>query len=89
MMGNRYAEAFSYFPIFRRFTCVSMAYALSRAGMYLVTSFGLVYLNEWFGESGLLIIFLPCAIASLWGIQYFEKLEKQFKTPSNTQEKAE
>ena len=78
MMGNRYAEAFSYFPICRRFTCVSMAYALSRAGMYLVTSFGLVYLNEWFGESGLLIIFLPCAIASLWGIQYFEKLEKQF-----------
>jgi MFS family permease len=68
--------AFSHFPIFRRFTCVSMAYAWSRAAMYLVTSFGLVYLNEWFGEGGLLIIFLPCAIASLWGIHHFEKLER-------------
>ena len=69
---------FSHFPIFRRFTCISMTYAISRAAMYLVTSFGLVYLNEYFGEIGLLIIFLPCTIASLWGIHHFETLEAKF-----------
>jgi len=77
---------FSHFPIFRRFTCVTMSYALSRSLMYLVTSFGLVYLTEWFGEVGLLMIFLPCAIGSLWGIHHFEKLEKQFEILTNAKE---
>ena len=39
-----YAVIYKYFPVFRRFTNASLIYALSRAIMYIVTSFGLVYL---------------------------------------------
>ncbi len=68
---------FHHFPIFRRFTCVAMSYAISRALMYLVTSFGLIYLSNWFGDWGLLVLFLPCTLASLWGFSHFQKLERE------------
>lgn len=66
----------TYLPIFKRFTYSSFTYALSRAIIYIITSFGLVYLTEWFGHSGLLIIMIPVSLGYLWGVLYFEKLEQ-------------
>ncbi|MBX9805462.1 MAG: MFS transporter [Alphaproteobacteria bacterium] len=64
-------------PIYRRFTLASLLFAFSRAGVYLLTSFGLVYLGSYFGAYGLWIITLPMTIAYLYGIRHFEGLESK------------
>ena len=64
-----------YIPTLKRFMSASVVYALSRALMYIVTSFSLVYLTEIFGYYGLWIIMFPVSIGFLWGIHHFEKLE--------------
>ena len=66
-----------HFPIFKRFTYVTFIYAVSRAMMYIVTSFSLVYLMEFFGAWGLAFIFIPVCMGYLYGVLHFEKLEKQ------------
>lgn len=66
-----------HFPVITRFTYTSFIYALSRAIVYVVTSFGLVYLNKWFGHLGVSFILLPIASGFLWGVTHFEKLEKR------------
>jgi len=65
-----------HFPILKRFTVTSFLYALTRALMYIFTSFGLVYLTEWLGYWGTLLITLPVGISFYWGVCYFEKLEQ-------------
>jgi MHS family proline/betaine transporter-like MFS transporter len=64
-----------HFPIFKRFTYVSFMYALSRALIYVVTSFGLVYLMATFGNWGIWILMVPLSLAFYWGIRHYEKLE--------------
>lgn len=64
------------FPVLKRFTTSSVIYAASRALVYIITSFSLVYLTEAFGDWGLLIVMLPITGGFLWGTNYFEKLEK-------------
>ena len=66
-----------YFPVFKRFTYDSFIYASSRAFVYIITSFGLVYLTESFGHFGLWFIMIPACIGHIWGIQYFDKLERE------------
>ena len=66
----------SSFPVLKRFSTVSLVFAVTRALMYIFTSFGLVYLTEWFGHYGLWILVLPVATAYLWGVNHFVKLEK-------------
>lgn len=72
------ADAVFYYhlPIFRRFTFASFLYALSRALMYAITSFGLVYLGSYFGSFGLWFITLPITLGYLYGILHFIKLER-------------
>ncbi|MBM3633443.1 MAG: MFS transporter [Alphaproteobacteria bacterium] len=72
------ADAVFYYhlPIFRRFTFASFLYALSRALMYAITSFGLVYLGSSFGSFGLWFITLPITLGYLYGILHFIKLER-------------
>ena len=65
------------FPIFKRFTATSFIYAMTRAVMYVITSFGLVYLTEWFGHYGLWIITLPVTIGFIQGVNHFVKLEQE------------
>lgn len=67
---------YKHFPVFKRFTCASLTYATSRALMYVVTSFGLVYLTEYFSHWGLLVIVLPVLFGLSMGIAHFEKLER-------------
>ena len=65
-----------HFPVFKRFTTTSFLYALSRALMYIITSFGLVYLTEVLGQRGVWVIMLPVTVGFIWGVCHFEKLEK-------------
>lgn len=67
------------FPVFRRFTFLSLSFACSRALVYLITSFGMVYLIEIFGYKGFWIFMIPAAIGFYWGIHCFEKLEEVTK----------
>jgi MFS family permease len=62
-------------PIFSRVTTSSIIYASTRAGIYVITSFGLVYLTEAFGHYGLWLISLPISISFLLGVNHFIKLE--------------
>lgn len=65
-----------HFPVLKRFTVTSFLYALTRALMYVFTSFGLVYLTEWFGASGTWFITLPVGVGFYIAVRYFEKLEQ-------------
>lgn len=66
-----------YLPTLKRFTAASFVYALSRAMMYIITSFSLVYLTEMLGYYGLWLIMIPVNIGFLWGIKHFEELERE------------
>lgn len=66
-----------YLPIYKRFTLASFLFALSRALMYVITSFGMVYLGSYFGPYGLWFITLPITVAFLFGVRYFEGLERR------------
>ena len=70
------AVFFNHFPILKRFTCAGFVYALSRALMYIITSFGLVWMTEKHGNLGLLFIFVPVIIGFWFGLLHFEGLEK-------------
>ncbi|BFD46319.1 MAG: MFS transporter [Rickettsia endosymbiont of Sergentomyia squamirostris] len=65
------------FPVFKRFTSITVIFALSRAFMYVITSFGFAYLTKYFGNWGLLIIMIPINIGFAFGLLHFEKLEKK------------
>jgi len=67
---------YKHFPVFKRFTYASFMYALSRAFIYVITSFGLVYCSKFFGNWVIIIIMLPTAIPYMYAIRHFEKLEK-------------
>ncbi len=74
------------YPVLKRFTYTSFMYALTRASMYVLTSFGLLYLIEIFGNVGVLFILIPFTLSFLWGVNYFEKLEnKPVPTSKNSQ----
>ena len=66
-----------HFPIFKRFTYTSWLFALSRAFMHIITSFGMVYLFKYFGNIGILVILLPVSLGFWFGLKHFEKLEKE------------
>ena len=68
---------YSHFPIFKRFTYTGFAYALSRAIMHLTTSFGFIFLFEYLGHYGILVIIIPILIGFSFGLNHFEKLDKQ------------
>jgi MFS transporter, MHS family, proline/betaine transporter len=66
-----------YFPILKRFTCYSFIYASSRAIVYVITSFGLVYLTEYFGYFGLWFIMIPASIGFIWSVRHIDSLERE------------
>jgi hypothetical protein len=65
------------FPVFKRFTSVSLIFAISRALMYVVSSFGIAYLIKFYGDYGLLILFAPVTILYGWGLFNFIRYEAQ------------
>lgn len=71
------AITFKYFPVLKRFFSTSMLFALSRVLMYLITSFGTVYVTFYFGSYGLFIIIIPILFGYFYGLNTFIKLEKE------------
>ena len=68
---------YKYFPVFKRFTVTAFSFAFSRALTYVVTSFGFIYLTQYYGHYGLFFIIIPIIIGFAFGILHFEKLEKK------------
>ena len=68
---------YKHFAVLKRFTSVCFIYALSRALMYVIVSFGLIYLIKYTGNIGLLMIMLPISIGYLLGLRHFEVLERE------------
>jgi MHS family proline/betaine transporter-like MFS transporter len=68
---------YKHFPVFKRFTYASFLYALSRISVYVITSFGFIYLTHYFGNYGILVVMIPITIGFAYGFNHFEKLEKQ------------
>lgn len=66
-----------HFPVFKRFTSVALMYALARALMSVITSFGIVYLIEYFGHWGVLIIMVPVILGYRFGLSHFQRLETE------------
>ncbi|WP_375318705.1 MFS transporter [Candidatus Tisiphia endosymbiont of Oplodontha viridula] len=75
-LGPAMPICYKSFPIFKRFTCATMTFALSRALMFVITSFGFVYLIEYFGNWGLWFVMIPTIIGFAYGLLHFEKLAK-------------
>jgi MHS family proline/betaine transporter-like MFS transporter len=69
------AIIYIHFPIFKRFSYITMIYAVSRLIMYTVGSFGMIYLVEKFDNWGFFIIMLPISLGLAFAISHFEKLE--------------
>ena len=65
------------FPVFKRFTGACFCYATARALMYLITSFGIVYLIKYFGNLGLLFLFVPVMTGYGYGLFHFINLVKK------------
>jgi MFS transporter, MHS family, proline/betaine transporter len=66
----------SHMPVLKRFTSMSVLYALSRAFMYSIVTFGMVILVEKFGYFGLLFVGVPLCIGFAWGVHHFRQLAK-------------
>lgn len=64
-----------YYPIYQRFRYTSIIYALSRAVMSIIVSFGLVFLVDALGYWGLYVIMIPVTLGFIWGVTHFERLE--------------
>lgn len=52
----------------------SITFAVSRALMYAITSFGFIYLIDYFGNWGLWGIMIPSIIGFAYGLFHFENL---------------
>jgi len=74
---------YSHFPVYSRFMSATVLFALSRALMYTITSFGLIYLVRYFGSFGIWIIALPIAVSYLYALKHFEGLERGRKAYPN------
>ncbi len=68
---------YKHFPVFKRFTFATFTYALSRALVYIFTSFGLVYLSDAFGHWVSLLVMTPVAIVYWYSIRHFARLEQE------------
>jgi MFS family permease len=68
---------YSHFPVLKRFTYAGVMYAVSRALLYIVTSYGFVVLIKYLGYGGMLVIMLPTIIGFYFSIRYFQKLNKE------------
>ncbi|MGL5720087.1 MAG: hypothetical protein ACRCYP_04775 [Alphaproteobacteria bacterium] len=73
---------YRHFPVLKRMTLISMGYAVAKAFMFIVTSFGLIYLNLWMGHWGLWVLMIPSLLTCAWALKHFEKLDLPYKNAS-------
>ncbi|MFU7503292.1 MAG: hypothetical protein ACE1S7_07975 [Candidatus Tisiphia sp.] len=75
-LGPAMPIIYKHFPVFKRFTCASIIFAISRAFVSIITAFGFTYLVNHFGYWGLWVIMIPTIVGFAYGLLHFEKLEK-------------
>lgn len=68
---------YQYIPVLKRFKTAGSQYAWGRAAMFGITSFGLVYLTDWFGNWGLFSLFVVTLLCYTIALNYFLNLEKK------------
>lgn len=68
---------YKYIPILTRFTNTGLMYSFGRMVMFTGTSFGLVYLVEWYGNWGVFGLFAVTLFAYTIALFYFDRLEKE------------
>ncbi len=71
-------------PVYRRFTASGFIYASARGLTYVIASFGIVYLTDWLNHWGSLLVTIPSCLAYLAGVRYFDKLEKNAPSRSES-----
>lgn len=62
--------------VLKRFMYTSMLYAFSRISMYILTSFGVIYITDSFGKWGIWMMFILFAIIFYIALNHFIKLDK-------------
>ncbi|WP_412708333.1 proline/betaine transporter [Candidatus Rickettsia kedanie] len=70
------AVFYARFPVLKRFSG-SFIFALSRALMFVVSSFGTIYLIDYFNHWGLLFFIIPILIGYTLGVNHFIKLDEE------------
>jgi MFS family permease len=70
---------YKHLPVFKRFTYAAFMYALSRAIMYIVTSFGMVYFTNILGNAGLMVILIPTLLIYTYAVYYFGAIDKKIE----------
>lgn len=75
--GPAIAIIYKHFPVFKRFTYVSFIFAISRAVIFVFSSFGLIFLMKVFSYWSVAIIAVPTMIGFAYGLSHFEKLERK------------
>lgn len=73
---------YRHFPVLKRMTLISMGFATAKAFMFVVISFGLIYLNLWMGHWGLWVLMIPSLVSFAWALKHFEKIDLPYKNVS-------
>ena len=83
--ANGYTESsviFPHLPVLQRFKSACLAYAFSRAFMYIITSFGLIFIIKLCGVFWGITFAVSCVTClGFYGLIYFSRLEQIHKTP--------
>jgi len=70
---------YKHFPVVKRFTYATFSYALSRALVYVATSFGLVYCSEIFDNYVIVVVMVPVGATFYYAIHHFQRLENDYE----------
>lgn len=66
------------FSTYKRFTYTSTLYAFSRIIMYLVSSFGIIFITDFIGEIGIWLMLFLFSIAFYLALKYFRQHAKTY-----------
>jgi MFS transporter, MHS family, proline/betaine transporter len=70
---------YRHFPVVKRMTSISLGFACAKALMFIITSFGLIFLTQWMGHWGLWVIMIPSIVTYTWALKHFEKLDAPYR----------
>lgn len=65
---------YKYFPVFKRFTYSSFLHAIAKLLIYIISSFGVIFITKDLEHWGLLILMIPLGICYYFSVNYFAKL---------------
>jgi MHS family proline/betaine transporter-like MFS transporter len=84
--ANGYTESsviFTHLPVLQRFKSACLSYAFSRAFMYIITSFGLIFIINLCGVFWGITFAISCVtFVGSYGLNHFLKLEQIHKIPA-------